>query len=94
MNRCIVALAIAMLLAAVACASPEQKAEKAKDSVASWAAVQKMTAEEWRRGAVTDGYVRSTARVAIAELEQLDAPGRDEALRAWRELLERAQQKR
>ena len=84
MKRCI----IAVVLAIAACGSPE---EKARESVASWTAAAKMTAEEWGRGAVTDAYVRSTAKVAIEELQKLDAPGRDAAIRAWRELLDRAQ---
>ncbi len=83
MKRCIVAMALVL----AACGSSEQEA---RDSVASWAATEKMTAEEWKRGAVTDAYVRSTAKVAIEELQKLDAPERDAAIRAWRELLDRA----
>jgi hypothetical protein len=86
MKRCIVAVALAI----VACGSPERDAQEARAGVASWSAAQKMTAEEWKRGAVPDAYVRSTAKVAIEELKKLDAPGRDEAIRAWREMLDRA----
>jgi predicted lipoprotein len=89
MKRCIV-LAVLTVLAVLACKSPQRDAQEARETVASWAAAQKMTAEEWKRGAVPDAYVRSTAKVAIEELEKLDAPGRDEAIRAWRELLDRA----
>lgn len=90
MNRCIAALVIAL----VACSSPQKEAQQAREAVASWAAARKMVAEEWKRGAVPDGYVRSTARVAIDELQKLDAPARAETLRAWRDLLDRAQSKR
>ncbi|HJQ38984.1 MAG TPA: hypothetical protein VKB93_17750 [Thermoanaerobaculia bacterium] len=85
MKRCIV-LFVLPVLAVLACSSPQ----KARESVLSWTAAEKMTAEEWKRGAVTDAYVRSTAKVAIEELQKLDAPGRDEAIREWRQLLERA----
>ena len=70
-----------LALAVVACASPDS------ESVASWEATGRMLKEEWRQGHVPDAYVRSTARVAIEELEKSDAPSRDEALRVWRELL-------
>jgi hypothetical protein len=86
MKRCIVAVALAI----VACGSPERDAQEARDGVASWSATQKLTAEEWKRGAVTDAYVRSTAKVAIEELQKLDAPEREAAIRAWRELGDRA----
>ena len=72
---------VLLLALIVACASPDS------ESVDSWAATGRMLAEEWRQGHVPDAYVRSTARVAIKELEKSDAPSRDEALRVWRELL-------
>jgi len=81
MKRMLVAILIA-----VACSSPEQQAREARDSVESWAAAGKMLAEEWSRGNVSDAYARSTAKVAIAELQKLDVPERDRALKAWREL--------
>ena len=79
---------VAILIAA-ACSSPEQQAREAHDTVESWAAAGKMLAEEWSRGNVSDAYARSTAKVAIAELQKLkviNIPERDRALKAWREL--------
>jgi hypothetical protein len=83
MKRCAVAV---LILLALACASPERKAREARQSVASWAATGEMLAQEWMRGSVSDRYARSTARVAIEELQALDAPARDAAIRAWRDL--------
>jgi hypothetical protein len=79
-------IALVVLLAAIACSSPEREAAEARDGVASWSAAGAMLAAEWTRGHVSDGYARSTARVAIKELRGLDAPARDAALRAWNEL--------
>jgi len=75
-----------VLFALLACSSPEREAAEARDSVASWSAAGALLATEWTRGHVTDGYARSTSRVAIEELRGLDAPSRDAAVHAWREL--------
>ena len=77
---------MAFLLVILACGSPEGDAQKARDSVASWAAAGAMLAQEWTRGNVSDAYARSTARVAIEELHGFNAPARDAALQAWRDL--------
>lgn len=77
---------LVVLLAVLACSSPEREAAEARDGVASWSAAGAMLATEWTRGHVSDAYARSTARVAIDELKHLDAPARDAALRAWNEL--------
>jgi hypothetical protein len=81
MKRTLVAVLIAL-----GCSSPEQQAREAHDSVESWAATGKMLAQEWSRGNVSAAYAKSTAKVAIAELEKLDTPERDRALKAWREM--------
>lgn len=77
---------LVVLFAVLACASPEREAAEARDSVASWSAAGAMLATEWTRGHVSDGYARSTSRVAIDELRGLDAPAREAVLSAWREL--------
>jgi len=79
-------IALVVLLAVIACSSPEREAAEARDTVASWSSAGALLATEWTRGHVNDGYVKSTARVAIGELQGLEAPSRDAALRAWNEL--------
>ena len=88
-----------VLLAAVACKSPQDEAKAARETADSWAATGAMLASEWGRGtmesgplpmacvigAVTDAYARSTARVAREELASLHAP---EQIRVWKALEE------
>lgn len=73
------ALLIAVLIVA-ACKSPQQKASAARETASSWAATGAMLATEWGRGAVSDAYARSTARVARDEVAKA---GAREQLRAW-----------
>ena len=74
-----------VLLAAVACKSPQDEAKAARETADSWASTGAMLASEWGRGAVTDAYARSTARVAREELASLHAP---EQIRVWKALEE------
>lgn len=75
-----------MLVVAVACSSPQKQAAEDRKTAASWAAAGALLAHEWSRGAVSDAYARSTARVAIDEVAALQTPSREAQLRAWRAL--------
>jgi hypothetical protein len=86
---------VLLLIAAAACSSPQKDAQDAKDSAASWASTGATLASEWSHGHVTDGYTRSTAKVALEEVKKLtdlDAPPRDAQLRAWSALERAAEQ--
>ncbi|HEX7418858.1 MAG TPA: hypothetical protein VF505_03165 [Thermoanaerobaculia bacterium] len=67
-------LTLILLLLAIACSSPERKAQKARDELSSWAGVGQMLSQEWSRGKVARPYVKSTLDVAFESLKGLADP--------------------
>ena len=59
------------LLILVACKTQATKTEKARDELASWAAAGEMLSSGWARGDAQTPYVKSTAKVASNEIDQL-----------------------
>lgn len=63
-----------VLLLALACGSPEKKAQKARDELSSWAGAGALLSQEWSRGKLARPYIRSTLTVASDSLKGLADP--------------------
>lgn len=63
-----------VLLLALACSSPETKAQKARDELSSWAGAGAVLSQEWSRGKLARPYVRSTLDAASDSLKVLAVP--------------------
>lgn len=78
-------VALALILVALACSSPERKAREARETTDSWRATGAMLAEEWARGAVSDVYAVDTAHKTVEEVRAV-RPVDAEAVRMLEEL--------
>ena len=67
-------ITLILILLTVACKSPQQKAEKARDELSSWAGAGAALSQEWSRGNVARPYVKSTLDVAADSLKGLADP--------------------
>ena len=70
--------AIALLLL-VSCKSQEDKAQNAREKLASWVATGQMLSRNWARGVAIKPYARSTVRAASDEVEKLREPLKDDS---------------
>lgn len=67
-----------VLLLALACGSPEKKAQKARDELSSWAGAGTVLSQGWSRGKIARPYAKSTVKVAADSLKTLADPLKDD----------------
>lgn len=63
-----------VVVLALACSSPDKKAQKARDELSSWAGAGAVLSKEWSRGKLARPYVKSTLDVASDSLKGLVDP--------------------
>ena len=67
-------ISLIALILLIACESPEDKAEKAREELVSWSATGEILAHQWSRESTPTPYVKSTLNVATNTLAKLAKP--------------------